>query len=144
VTASELTTDRLVEEFQIRIAIHNHGPGSYYSVPEDVIEATAGHHKYIGACVDIGHYERSGVRAEDALRSLRDLVYDMHLKDVDARVKSGRTVVIGEGVIDFDAVFDELVNMRFERHVALEYEAEKDNPLPSMAKSLRNLRSILA
>ena len=62
--------DKLVEEYGIRVAIHNHGPGHTYEVPDDVLKAVEGHHELIGACVDFGHYERSGVRAEDALQAL--------------------------------------------------------------------------
>lgn len=136
--------DPLVDEFGIRIAIHNHGPGRVYSTPEDVLNAIEGHHKYIGACADIGHYVRAGVRAADALAAFGDRLYDVHLKDVSKRAADAETVIIGEGVIDFDAVADQLLKMRFGYHVALEYEAERDNPMPSMAKCFENLQTVLA
>ncbi|MCD6287990.1 MAG: sugar phosphate isomerase/epimerase [Candidatus Hydrogenedentes bacterium] len=135
--------DPLVDEFGIRIAIHNHGPSSNFPRPEDLLRAIRGHHKYIGACVDIGHYTRAGVKAEDALAALADRAYDMHLKDVSKAAEDGHTVVIGKGVIDFDAVAEQLLKMRFGYHVALEYESEKDNPVPSMRESLINFRKIL-
>ncbi len=57
--------DKLCEEYQIRIAIHNHGPGAQYDKISDVLTAIKGHHPLIGACADLGHYIRS---AEDPVR----------------------------------------------------------------------------
>jgi len=136
--------DKLVEEFGIRIAIHNHGPEGMYSVPDDVIRAMEGHHELIGACVDLGHYERSDVRAEEAMRMLSDRIYDMHLKDVNRRDAKAHSVVLGEGVVNLPAVFDHLIKMRFDGHVALEYEMEPTNPFPAMDRSFAYVRELLA
>ena len=136
--------DRLVEEYGIRIAIHNHGPGGLYSVPQDTLEALKDHHEAIGACVDLGHYERSGVKAHEALRALSDRLYDVHLKDVNQRDKDGHSVVMGEGVVDFPAVVDALLEARFNGHVALEYEQQPENPQPSMAESFAYFQRVVS
>jgi inosose dehydratase len=136
--------DALVAEFGIRIAIHNHGPEGIYSVPDDVLKAMQGRHELIGACVDLGHYERSDVRAEDALRAFSGRIYDIHLKDVNRRDVRGRGVTLGEGVVNLPAVFDELISMRFDGHVALEYESQPSNPFPAMDKCFAYVREILA
>ncbi len=136
--------DTLVDEFGIRIAIHNHGPEGIYSVPDDVIKAIDGHHKLIGACVDLGHYERSDVRAEEAVRMLSGRIYDIHLKDVNRRDAKAHSVVLGEGVVNLPGVFDELIKMRFDGHVALEYESEPTNPFPAMDRSFAYVRELLA
>ncbi|HZN35233.1 MAG TPA: sugar phosphate isomerase/epimerase, partial [Pirellulaceae bacterium] len=44
--------DKLVAEYDIRIAIHNHGPGALYDKLAGLQKAIAGHDKRIGACVD--------------------------------------------------------------------------------------------
>jgi len=138
------TLDALVEEYDMRLAIHNHGPGSLYSTPDDVLKAIKGHDPRIGACVDMGHFERSDVRAGDALRALKGHIYDIHLKDVDRRDKKGESVVMGTGVIDFEDVFKTLIATKCPWHVAMEYEADADNPLPGMEKSLEFARNVLA
>src|SRR5262249_5059625 len=48
--------DKLVEEYQIRIAIHNHGPGARYDKIADTLGAIKGHSPLIAACADLGHY----------------------------------------------------------------------------------------
>ena len=136
--------DTLVAEFGIRIAIHNHGPEGIYSVPDDVLRAMKGRHELIGACVDLGHYERSDVRAEEALRAFGERIYDIHLKDVNRRDVRGRGVILGEGVVNLRAVFDELISMQFDGHVALEYEAHPNDPFPAMDKCFAYVRGILA
>ncbi len=134
----------MVKHYDIRIAIHNHGPDSLFQTPEDVLRAVEPYDERIGACADIGHYERSNVRAAAALKALRGRVYDMHLKDVDVPKKEGKSVVLGTGIVDFEAVFAELLEQKFSGHIALEYEAEADAPLPSMKKCFDYAKSVLA
>src|SRR5262245_52912472 len=50
--------DKLVAEFKINIAIHNHPKPSRYWDPDVVLKAIAGHDKRIGACADTGHWPR--------------------------------------------------------------------------------------
>jgi len=136
--------DELVEEFGIRIAIHNHGPKSLYSTPDDLLEAIEGHHEQIGACVDIGHYERSDIRGADALMALRDRFYDMHLKDVDRAAEGGKSVLLGEGVVDLESVFSVLLKLKPTCHIALEYERASDELALDVKKCYAHVRSILA
>ena len=136
--------DDLVEEFGIRIAIHNHGPDSLYSTPGDVLRAVEKHHRSIGACADIGHYERSNIRAHDALRALKGRLYDMHLKDVDRPVKAGKSVPLGTGIVDFEKVFQTLLDLNFDGHVALEYEGTPDDPVEGVRTCYAYARKVLA
>src|SRR5712691_9997153 len=54
--------DRMVKLFDIRLAIHNHGPeDKHFPTPGDVMKAVEGHDRRIGLCIDIGHTLRAGV-----------------------------------------------------------------------------------
>lgn len=136
--------DPLVEEFGIKIAIHNHGPGDKWPTPEKLLEAIGDHHASIGACVDMGHYQRAGVDPARAVRLLKDRVYDVHLKDVDRADGRGASVVMGTGVVDVRATLEALIEIGFRGHVALEYEAEARNPMPGCRASLDYVRRCLA
>jgi len=138
------TLDQLLKEYDVRLAIHNHGPTDTYKVPEDVLRAIKDHDPRIGACVDIGHYERAGVKGGDALRALKGHSYDVHFKDVDKREDSGGPVVVGTGVIDIADVFKFLLGVSFPYGVMLEYEADAKDPMPGMKKSFEFARSVLA
>ncbi len=97
--------DKLCEEFQIRIAIHNHGPGAHYDKIADVLNAIEGHHPLIGACADLGHYIRSGEDPVRAINLFAGRLYGIHLKDYDRRSADAKGVVIGQGHLDLVETF---------------------------------------
>ena len=138
------TLDKLLRDYDVRLAVHNHGPEGIYKVPEDVLQAIKGHDKRIGACVDLGHYERAGVKAGDALRQLKGCIYDVHFKDVDKAEAKGKPVVVGTGVVDLTDAFKFLLGINFRDGVMLEYEADAKDPMPAMRKSLEYVQSVLA
>jgi sugar phosphate isomerase/epimerase len=136
--------DKLAEEYGINVAIHNHGPDSRYKVPTDLLNVLDKHSKRIGACVDIGHYERAGIKAADALKTLSARMYDMHLKDVSAPVKDGKCVLLGTGIIDWPSVAKTLLDLKYAGQVGLEYEIEPESPQASMAKCFAKFAETLA
>ena len=72
-TFSRPAHDALVSEFDVRIAIHNHGPSHRYNKAIDVVNAVKGHHPLIGACADLGHYIRSGEDPVEVIKLLVEL-----------------------------------------------------------------------
>ena len=74
--------DKLVAEYDIPIAIHNHGPGALYDKADDVVTAVKDRHPLIGACVDTGHYLRSDENPVEVIEKLGPRVFGVHLKDV--------------------------------------------------------------
>lgn len=126
--------DKLVEEFDIRIAIHNHGPGARYDKVDDVLKAVQGRHKLIGACADLGHYIRSGEDPVKVIRMLEGRLYGIHLKDFDQPKKDAKGVILGKGQLDVVEVFKALKKVDFPADGALsiEYEEHADNPMPDL------------
>jgi sugar phosphate isomerase/epimerase len=121
----------LVQEFDIRIAIHNHGPRHRYNKAVDVLRAIEGRDERIGACADLGHYIRSGERATDVIRLLKGRLYGIHLKDFAEMKADARGVVLGQGHLNVPAVFAALVQVGFpaDGAMSLEYEENPDNPI---------------
>ncbi|HEY7501378.1 MAG TPA: sugar phosphate isomerase/epimerase [Vicinamibacterales bacterium] len=137
--------EKLAKEFQIRIAIHNHGPeDKYFPSPYDVYKAIKGRDKHMGLCVDIGHTWRAGVDPSKAVLELRDRVYDLHVKDLANLKERDSQVIVGKGAIDFPALFRALIKIGYTGHVGLEYEIDVDNPLPGMQQSFAYMRGVLA
>jgi inosose dehydratase len=135
--------DRLVPEYKIQIALHNHGPGARYETIEDITSALE-RYPNISACVDIGHFARSHVDPVKAIRAIGRRAVAVHVKDVDA--KGGNTVV-GAGTIDEPGVFAALRDTGFEGLVVLEYEGDFDNMdarLAGMRKSLEAMHRLIA
>lgn len=123
--------DDLVEEFDICVAIHNHGPSARYNRVVDVLKAIEGHDERIGACADLGHFIRSGEPPVEVIRSLKGRLYGIHLKDFAEMKEHAKGVVLGKGHLDVEGVFVALQDVGFPANgaLSLEYEENPDNPL---------------
>lgn len=126
--------DRLVDEYDVRIAIHNHGPGARYDKINDVLDAIKGHDKRIGACADLGHYIRSGEDPVKAIHLFEGRLYGVHLKDFDEPKDKARGVILGKGQLDVVGVFRALNKVKFpaDGSLSIEYEEKPDDPLDDL------------
>jgi len=73
--------EELVKEYDIKLAIHNHGTGTMYGDPETVKKVLAARDPRIGVCLDIGWVTAAGFDAAKIFREYNGRVFDMHLKD---------------------------------------------------------------
>ncbi len=73
--------EQLVKEYDIKLAIHNHGTGTVYGDPATVKKVLAARDPRIGVCLDIGWVTAAGFNAAEVFRGYGDRVFDMHLKD---------------------------------------------------------------
>ncbi len=139
--------DKLVEEFDIRVCIHNHGPGALFDKSDDTLNAVKDHDKRIGACVDTGHYIRSGENPVDVIRKLGDRVHALHIKDDTHKGDKGsHNVVIGQANLDVVGVFKALKDIKFpaDGSISLEYESNPDNPIEDMKACLAVAKEAIA
>ncbi len=134
-----------VKEYDIKLAIHNHGPGDLvYPSAESAFVLIKNRDKRMGLCIDIGHTKRIGRDPEQDLKDYFDRVFDMHIKDVTKAEKDGSTCIIGRGVIDFPSFLNAVNKLGYKGTLALEYEAEGKDPLPGMMESFGYVKGILA
>jgi inosose dehydratase len=138
--------DKLVAEYDMRIAIHNHGPGALYDKVESVAEAIKNHDKRIGACVDCGHYISSGQDPVACALMLGDRVYGVHMKDHAESGKKSGNVVLGKGHLDVVGLFKALRQIKFpaDGALSLEYEANPMNPIDDMKACLEIAKEAIA
>jgi len=138
--------DDLVKEFDIKIAIHNHGPRHRYNKVVDVLRAIEGRDLRIGALADLGHFIRSGEQPVDVIRALKGRLYGIHLKDFAEMQDKTKGVILGQGHIDVPAVFAALAQVGFPADGALsiEYEENEKNPLADIRECLRIARESAA
>ncbi len=134
-----------VKESDIKLAIHNHGPGDdIYPSAESAIEKIKNMDKRMGLCIDIGHTKRINRNPEQDVKDYFDRVFDIHIKDVTAANPEGQTCVMGRGVIDLVSFLNTVVDLNYAGTLALEYEAESNDPLPGMMESLGYVKGVLA
>jgi inosose dehydratase len=138
--------DELVKEFDVRVAIHNHGPKSRYNRAIDVLRAIEGRDERIGACADLGHFIRSGERPVEVIRLLAGRLYGIHLKDFADMQEKTKGVILGKGHLDVPAVFAALEQAKFPRDgaLSLEYEENPKNPLEDIRECVEVARSAMA
>lgn len=130
--------DKLVEEYKVNIAIHNHGPKATYDKIDDVVNIVKDRHPRIGACVDTGHYLRSKENPVEAIERLKGRVYGVHLKDVkNAEVFK----ILGEGDLDVFGCLKALKAQDYKHCLALEYEENPKNPISDLEACLKHVRA---
>ncbi len=93
--------EELVKEYDIKIAIHNHGIRSLYGNPA-VVRALLKHRdKRMGVCMDAGWIASAGMDPTRVFKEYEGRVYDLHLKDKRVEKTQGEDVSfdthIGEG-----------------------------------------------
>lgn len=129
--------DKLMEEYGINVAIHNHPKPSHYWNDETVLKACEGHSKRIGACADTGHWMRSGVDPLEALKKLEGRIISFHFKDLNEFGKLGaHDVPWGTGKADVKALLAEIKRQAFKGVFSIEYEHDTENLVPDIAQSV--------
>ncbi len=137
--------DKKVKEYDIKVAIHNHGPGDKtYPVPATVYENIKNLDKRIGLCNDIGHTIRAGVDPAASIEQFADRLLDVHIKDETAADAKGSATEIGRGVINIPQVIRVLVKINYTGIVSFEYEKSEKDPLPGLAESVGYVRGVMA
>lgn len=124
--------EKLVAEFNIKIAIHNHGPGSRYDSLADLQQAIDGRHPGIGACVDTGHFIRSGEDPVAVINALKQRVHSLHLKDIIAE----GDCIFGTGKLDVNGVLQAGLALDPQMPMLIEYEASPEDPFDDIQQSL--------
>ena len=137
--------EKFVKEYNIRLAIHNHGPeDKEWPSPLDILKAIGNMDPRIGCCVDVGHTMRAGTDVVEALQRVGPRLFDMHMKDLAKKDSKESQVAVGEGIMPVRAIFEQLIRMKYAGFVDLEYEIHADDPLPGVKESFAYMRGVLA
>lgn len=137
--------EKKVQQYDIKVAIHNHGPGDkLFPIPSVAMEHIKNLDKRIGICHDIGHTKRYGADPIAETELCGDRLHDVHVKDVSDATAKGHAVEIGRGVIDIPRFIRTLVRMKYAGMVSFEYEKDADDPLAGLAESVGYIRGVMA
>jgi sugar phosphate isomerase/epimerase len=138
--------ERFVKEYNIKVAIHNHGPKDpHFPTPESALRIVKDMDPRCGLCIDVGHaISNPGLDVVESIRMAGPRLLDMHIKDQSSVAREDDAVPVGQGIVPIPAIFKQLKAMRYAGGVSLEYEAEPDNPIPGMIASFAYMRGVLA
>jgi sugar phosphate isomerase/epimerase len=137
--------DKYVREYDIKIAVHAHGPeDKNFQRPQDVLAVVKDMDPRCGLCIDIGHTVRTGVDLISTVAETGPRLLDLHVKDLaDFKDKASQRPC-GDGIIPFPALFTQLKKMNYQGYINLEYEIDDTDPLPNMIKSFAYMRGVWA
>jgi inosose dehydratase len=139
--------EKLVKEFDQKLAIHNHGPeDKLYPTPEVAWNAIKSLDARIGLCIDVGHTARFGHDAAASIKKYAARVYDVHMKDSIAVPGAMKDVPVevGAGRLDIRGMLRALLDVNYQGVVAFEYEKVAGNPVTGLAESVGYVRGLLA
>jgi sugar phosphate isomerase/epimerase len=137
--------EKFVKEYDIRIAIHNHGPeDKLWPSPLDVLKAVKNLDPRIGCCIDVGHTVRAGTDVVHAIREAGPRLHNVHMKDLANFHDKESQVAVGDGVMPLRNIFEALIALKYRGFVDLEYEIHPDDPMPGIIASFAYMRGTLA
>ena len=139
--------ERFARDYDIRLAIHNHGPeDSLYPSPYEAMKLIESLDARIGLCIDVGHTMRAHVDAAESIRRCAARLYDLHIKDTLALpgTLKDMPVEVGRGQMDIRAILQALIDVRYTGAVAFEYERGNVNPTIGLAESVGYVRGLLS
>ncbi|MDR0560474.1 MAG: sugar phosphate isomerase/epimerase [Prevotellaceae bacterium] len=136
--------DKKVKEYDYKYAIHIHGPDiKTYPNAKDVIDHVKDLDPRIGVCLDVGHDTRDGFNPSEDLKKYHQRVFDIHIKDVTAAGKEGKTCEMGRGIIDIPAFVKMLRKVKYSGACSLEFEKDMSDPLAGLAESIGYFKGVI-
>jgi sugar phosphate isomerase/epimerase len=137
--------EKKVQEYDIKLAIHNHGPGDeVYPSAESAYTLIKDMDPRMGLCIDIGHTKRINREPQKDLLDFFERIFDIHIKDVTSASREGSTCEIGRGVIDIPSFLKTVVKKKYSGTLAFEFEKDQNDPLPGTAESVGFVRGVLS
>lgn len=136
--------EKFAKEYDIKIAIHNHGPeDKLWPSPLDILKDIKNLDPRIGCCIDVGHTVRAGTDVVEAIHKVGPRLFDVHMKDLTDFSAKESQVAVGEGKLPIREIFQALIAIRYPGFVDLEYEVHGDDPMPGVIASLSYMRGVL-
>src|ERR1700760_796042 len=137
--------EKFVKEYDIKIAIHNHGPeDKIFPSPLDVLKFVKTMDPRMGCCIDVGHCMRAGTDVIEAIHAAGSRLFNMHIKDLTNFTSKESQVAVGEGKMPIHQIFEALVKIKYPGWVDLEYEIHADDPMPGVTESFAYMRGVLS
>jgi len=137
--------EKFAKQYDIRIAIHNHGPeDKVWPSPLDILKSIKQMDPRIGCCIDIGHTVRAGTDVVEAIHAAGPRLFNLHMKDLTDFSDKESQVAVGRGKMPIREIFEELIRISYAGFADLEYEVHGDDPMPGVIESIAYMRGVLA
>jgi sugar phosphate isomerase/epimerase len=138
------TVEKLCDEYQINVALHNHPSPSPYWNCDTVLKVCKGRSKRIGACADTGHWMRSKLNPLECIKKLEGRIISFHFKDLNQSGDGAHDVPWGTGEGKLKGMLAEIHRQGFKGVFSIEYEHNWLNSLPEIAESVAYFDKVAA
>jgi len=137
--------EKLCSEYGKKIAIHNHGRKDAFGSVAALEKLFANSSPNVGLCLDTAWMMDSGEDPIAVAEKFKERLYGIHVKDfVFDRAGKEIDVVAGTGNLDLAKLAALLKRIVYKGYLTIEYEGEKENPVPSLTECVRRTREALA
>lgn len=135
----------LCEKYNMKVAIHNHGPDIPYLFPnaESIWNMVKDLDYRMGMCLDIGHQFRDNKDPAAAIYKYKSRIYDVHLKNVSANSKAGKAEPLPRGKMDLVACAKALNDVGYKGVCSLEFERNFENNYAEIAECIGYFRGVM-
>jgi sugar phosphate isomerase/epimerase len=132
--------EQLAKEYDIRVAVHNHGITSLYGNPAVMKNILKHRDEHIGVCMDAGWIASSRFDPSKVFKEYNGRVYDIHLKDkkVEGTPHGDRNtdVFLGEGDANLAKLFKTLEEAKWDGVLAIETDNNLKDPTEHTEKAI--------
>jgi sugar phosphate isomerase/epimerase len=139
------TLEKLCEQYQINLAIHDHSKPTHYWNPDTVLKVCKDRSERIGACADTGHWAMSGLNPIECLKKLEGRLITFHLKDLnEIGGRKAHDVPWGTGVCDVKGMLTEIHRQGVKGVFSIEYEYNFGHSMPEITQCIAYFDKVAA
>ncbi len=137
--------EALAKEYDIRVAVHNHGITSMYGNPLVLRTILKHRDSHLGVCLDAGWIASSRMDPSKVFKEYNGRVFDIHLKDkkVECTDKgdSSHDTFLGEGDAKLAGLLKTLREEKWDGVMAIETDNNLKDPTEHTEKALEFVKS---
>lgn len=142
--------ERLVKAYDIRFAIHSHGPDmkAPYPTAESVMARIGARDRRIGLCLDVRRERRMGIDPVKTIEKYGDRIYDIHINNILIRqpekgVKPYLPTTGANGNLDVPAIFHALAKVGYRGICHIEHVGKPTTANQMLAESAGYFRGVM-
>jgi sugar phosphate isomerase/epimerase len=135
----------LLEEYDVRVGIHNHGGSHWLGSPEILRYLFSITGPRIGLWMDTAWALDAGADPVKMANEFGERLYGVHIKDFTFDTARRPTdVVVGTGNLDLPGLTKALVDHGFSGCAIIEYEGDAENPVPALTLCVQEVKKAFA
>ncbi len=136
--------ERLAEQFDLQLGIHNHGGYDWLGNPPMLNYVLGKVGPRVGLHLDTAWAIDAKQNPVEMAEQFADRLVGVHVKDFTySPAREPSDVIIGTGSLDLPKFTGLLQSMSFAGPLVIEYEGDENAPVPALSECVRRLRPLL-